>query len=94
MCSYLRVVCVLFVGLGEGGKMGCGGLRRKGTYVDGARLGREEAREEAVLAGRPAGFVEVAGYHAVVARPEAELDHVALLGVDDVGFEVQAILAD
>jgi hypothetical protein len=30
----------------------------------------------------------------VVARPEAELNHVALLGADDVGLEGQAIPAD
>lgn len=62
-------------------------------YVDGACLGREEAREEAVGRGRAAGVGKVAGHDAVVERPVVELDHVANLGVDHVWSEGEAAFA-
>ena len=67
---------------------------RRVTYVGlgGIGLGNK-AGEETVLVGL-AGGLPVALHYAVVLGPEAELESVALVGLDVGGVEGQPILAD
>ena len=64
------------------------------THIDCISWGWEETRVKTTGLSRNAWFIESAGDHAVILRPESKLDNVVLCRPYLVGFEAEPIPAD